>query len=984
MSKYPGQIDNSSSLPLAVDNSTPVSASIFNKLREAIIAIELELGIKPSGSNGTVVARFNSIDISLTELKNNSVVLGGDLGNTITTPFVIGLQGRPVSSTIPNYYSYLRWNGVNWSPAAENDFNRDLFWRSDVVAPKLYQLSTLVGNGQPLTIQAQNTSSGIGGKLLLNSGVGTTANGMVQISASDISFNDTAAALTITPVSSGVSSITISNTVTEFDILHNIKSSGVGATFSIFAQSVTSGTGGTLVLCSGAGSAAGDIELQCGGNTNLTISSTASIFSDTNDALTITPVSSGTTTIAAASTVTAFNIGQIPVSSGVGAPLTVSSQNSLATGGALILSSGSGDSECAAGIVFIQTGGITRIETNCNSTFFLDDNSDALTITPHSLGPTSILATETVTEFKIGINDTDAEAGSPTTIFAQHSTSGTGGSLILISGPGQSEELAGNVILQTGFVPRVTISPTSTYFSDASASALVITPVSSGLTSIALNNTVTEFRIEQNDAIGSAGALWQIKGQHGASGHNGGGFILSAGAGGAGTTIGGSLRLEAGKGYGTGTNGNILFDVRGNDNSFTTALTIVPYPTGITTITAANSVTTFNIGQDNNATGSGAPFNIFAQNVNSGTGGNLTLSSGWGNLGNPADGSAGHVAIETGQTPRLIVSSNSSAFLDTSTALTITPVSSGTTTIAAANTVTAFNIGQVLGGSGTGAPLTVSSQNISSGTGGALILSSGSGSSAAGHVFVQTGGITRIETTSVGTYFSDSAIALGITPASSGATFITAASTVTAFNIGQAFGGSGTGAPLIISSQNIPSGVGGSLTLSSGSGNVAGNAGHVFIQTGGTNRIEVTSAATTFSDASASALTITPISSSTTSILASSTVTNFTVGYNGRSSGNGGTTYLSAQHGENTSDPSNGGAVLIISGDGYGSGHGGTIYLLSGDNGVTSGNGGGIYMDLNGGDFSMDHISIDIGPRTFNNYLVIRVNGSLAYIPLYI
>ena len=45
---YPSQVDNTSTLPPAIDNTTPVQAAIVNALRDAIIAIEQELGANPS------------------------------------------------------------------------------------------------------------------------------------------------------------------------------------------------------------------------------------------------------------------------------------------------------------------------------------------------------------------------------------------------------------------------------------------------------------------------------------------------------------------------------------------------------------------------------------------------------------------------------------------------------------------------------------------------------------------------------------------------------------------------------------------------------------------------------------------------------------------------------------------------------------------------------------------------------------------------
>lgn len=61
-SVYPEGIDGSSQLPVAVDNLTPVKAEVVNRHRDAILAIESELGIDPSGTYTTVRARLDALD----------------------------------------------------------------------------------------------------------------------------------------------------------------------------------------------------------------------------------------------------------------------------------------------------------------------------------------------------------------------------------------------------------------------------------------------------------------------------------------------------------------------------------------------------------------------------------------------------------------------------------------------------------------------------------------------------------------------------------------------------------------------------------------------------------------------------------------------------------------------------------------------------------------------------------------------------------
>lgn len=59
--KYPNKIDTTTELPKSTDNVTPVKAEVVNRQRDALLAIESELGIKPSGTHSTVRARLDAI-----------------------------------------------------------------------------------------------------------------------------------------------------------------------------------------------------------------------------------------------------------------------------------------------------------------------------------------------------------------------------------------------------------------------------------------------------------------------------------------------------------------------------------------------------------------------------------------------------------------------------------------------------------------------------------------------------------------------------------------------------------------------------------------------------------------------------------------------------------------------------------------------------------------------------------------------------------
>lgn len=64
-SLYPNQLDNSTSIPVATDNVTPVNAEVVNRLRDPIIAVESELGLNPSGTYGTVRDRLDAMDAAI-------------------------------------------------------------------------------------------------------------------------------------------------------------------------------------------------------------------------------------------------------------------------------------------------------------------------------------------------------------------------------------------------------------------------------------------------------------------------------------------------------------------------------------------------------------------------------------------------------------------------------------------------------------------------------------------------------------------------------------------------------------------------------------------------------------------------------------------------------------------------------------------------------------------------------------------------------
>jgi hypothetical protein len=113
--KYPAQIDTTTNLPTQVDDSSAVTGKSVNDLRDTILRIETELGVKPSGTYGTVRARLDALE-ALIGSGSGGVHLGGDLGGTNNTPRVIGLRGIPISSISPIPGQVLGFDGLAWTP----------------------------------------------------------------------------------------------------------------------------------------------------------------------------------------------------------------------------------------------------------------------------------------------------------------------------------------------------------------------------------------------------------------------------------------------------------------------------------------------------------------------------------------------------------------------------------------------------------------------------------------------------------------------------------------------------------------------------------------------------------------------------------------------------------------------------------------------------------------------------------------------------
>lgn len=139
MSNYPAQIDNNITLPLVTDLISPVTGDTVNRLRNAIVATETELGIKPSGTFTTVRARLDDMDARITGIQINN--LGGDLSGPLTNATVIGLQGRVLANIAPSVGQTLIWSGIAWVPGSLDNITLNVLPTSVVLPNDIVFLS---------------------------------------------------------------------------------------------------------------------------------------------------------------------------------------------------------------------------------------------------------------------------------------------------------------------------------------------------------------------------------------------------------------------------------------------------------------------------------------------------------------------------------------------------------------------------------------------------------------------------------------------------------------------------------------------------------------------------------------------------------------------------------------------------------------------------------------------------------------------------
>jgi len=120
---YPQSIDDTITLPIVFDSITNINAEIINRLRDAIVAIEGELGVKPSGLYTTVRHRLDAMELLIASISGgggggggSNITFAGDLTGIDTFQSVIGLRGKLISPTTPTNGQVLQYNGSQWVP----------------------------------------------------------------------------------------------------------------------------------------------------------------------------------------------------------------------------------------------------------------------------------------------------------------------------------------------------------------------------------------------------------------------------------------------------------------------------------------------------------------------------------------------------------------------------------------------------------------------------------------------------------------------------------------------------------------------------------------------------------------------------------------------------------------------------------------------------------------------------------------------------
>lgn len=177
MTIYPSGIDNSTSLPPVVDNVTAINAAVYNNLRNAIIAIEAELGVDPSREYATVRARLDALTAMVEAMSgglsslgqigissndttfgwaSDKITVGDGLQTTIVNPG--GNEELLIELTDVDEYAWKAGDLADWGPPY-----------APVPDPEMTAVVGLMGS-ELVGVQGLNNVYGVGAPNLRGSG----------------------------------------------------------------------------------------------------------------------------------------------------------------------------------------------------------------------------------------------------------------------------------------------------------------------------------------------------------------------------------------------------------------------------------------------------------------------------------------------------------------------------------------------------------------------------------------------------------------------------------------------------------------------------------------------------------------------------------------------------------------------------------------------------------------------------------------------
>jgi hypothetical protein len=379
-----------------------------------------------------------------------------------------------------------------------------------------------------------------------------------------------------------------SPTITQFT-----KSSGIGETLVLQAQSSSDNTGGILRLRSGTGvTTNGALQLWTGATQRF----------EASDFVTINP------TTAADSKAVFANYGAGTPALWLGAlALTPTSSNYAIT------SSGSN--------TYINATATVSLRLNNSPTLFIDSSGVGLY--------KSVAFQSSVLSPSIGQNSIPTGVGQTLSISAQGSGDSAGGDFILSSGDGYDLQPDGTIRLRTGTNNRITISPTQIIFTTNYTAGDLLKNI------LTADGYSTDIRWT-GDSIGEWKAVYSQV--NNASNY----YMLPAGTAASST----NYTISSGYRFNSGYNSSIEFATAGTVRGYFNSSAFI---SNVGSMQFANSITQPHFYHNTATATSGADLRITSQSTSfaGGVGGKLLLASGQGPGSSGTDG-YGDVVISTG------------------------------------------------------------------------------------------------------------------------------------------------------------------------------------------------------------------------------------------------------------------------------------------------------------------------------------------------